>query len=83
LASYGIDASFEQSEFQLARWISADDRKKVDEFASSKSSSIAHDLDGDLVFLAKSQFDFDYTSERSPGIAFTDVKDVKANQSAK
>ena len=80
---YGIDASFEQSEFQLARWISADDRKKVDEFASSKSSSIAHDLDGDLVFLAKSQFDFDYTSERSPGIAFTDVKDVKANQSAK
>jgi peptide chain release factor 3 len=80
---YGIEASFEQSEFQLARWIAADDRKKIDEFASVKSSSIAHDLDGDLVFLAKSQFDFDYTSERSPGIKFTDVKDVKANQSAK
>ncbi len=80
---YGIDVSFEQSEFQLARWVSADDRKKVEDFALAKSSSIAHDLDGDLVFLAKSQFDFDYTSERSPGITFPDVKDVKANQSVK
>lgn len=77
---YGIEVSFEQSEFQLARWISADDRKKIDTFAGAKSSSTATDLDGDLVFLAKSQFDFDYTSERAPGITFADVKDVKAKK---
>lgn len=82
-AEYGIEASFEQSEFQLARWISAIDRKKLDEFASAKSSSTAADLDGDLVFLAKSQFDFDYTSERAPGVSFADVKDVKAKWEGK
>jgi peptide chain release factor 3 len=79
-AEYNIEASFEQSEFQLARWISAEDRKKVDDFAGGRSSSTATDLDGDLVFLAKSQFDLDYTKERAPGITFTDIKDVKAKK---
>jgi peptide chain release factor 3 len=75
-AEYNIEASFEQSEFNLARWISGVD-KKVDEFVNGRSSSIAADLDGDLVFLAKSQFDLDYTRDRAPGVEFTDVKDVK------
>lgn len=82
-AEYNIEASFEQSEFQLARWISAEDRKKVEDFAGGRSSSTATDLDGDLVFLAKSQFDLDYTKERAPGIEFKDIKDVKAKQSVK
>jgi peptide chain release factor 3 len=82
-AEYNIEASFEQSEFNLARWIGGKDRKKIDEFVNGRSSSIATDLDGDLVFLAKSQFDLDYTRERAPGVAFTDVKDVKAKQGAK
>jgi peptide chain release factor 3 len=82
-AEYNIDASFEQSEFQLARWISGEERKKVDDFAGGKSSSTATDLDGDLVFLAKSQFDLDYTRERAPGITFVDIKDVKAKDAAK
>ena len=40
-------------------------------------SAIAEDLDGDLVFLARNAFDLDYTGKHSPGIAFTDVKDVR------
>ncbi len=79
-AEYNIEVSFEQSEFQLARWISGEDKKKVDEFVNGKSSSIAADLDGDLVFLAKSQFDLDYTRDRAPGVEFTDVKDVKGKK---
>jgi peptide chain release factor 3 len=52
----------------------------VDQFVNGRSSSIATDLDGDLVFLAKSQFDLDYTRERAPSVTFTDVKDVKAKK---
>jgi peptide chain release factor 3 len=79
-AEYNIEASFEPSEFSLARWVSGEDRKKVDDFANGKSSSVATDLDGDLVFLAKSQFDLDYTRERAPGVEFSDVKDVKVKK---
>ena len=71
------DISFEQAEFQLARWIAAEDRKKLDEFVSANYSSVAEDLDGDRVFMARNQFILDYTRERAPGLVFTDIKDVK------
>ncbi|HMA75423.1 MAG TPA: peptide chain release factor 3 [Xanthobacteraceae bacterium] len=75
---YGLPVEFDQSEFQLARWISAADRRALEEFIAANRAGIAEDLDGDLVYLARSQFYLDYTRERAPGIVFTDVKDVKA-----
>jgi len=74
---YGLDIGFEQPEFQLARWLAAEDRKTLDEFVSANYSSVAEDLDGDKVFMARNQFILDYTRERAPGITFTDIKDVK------
>jgi peptide chain release factor 3 len=79
---YGLPVEFDASEFQLARWISAVDRKKLDEFVEANRSGIAEDLDGDLVYLARNQFYLDYTRERAPAIAFADVKDVKAAKPA-
>jgi len=76
-AEYGLEVGFDQSEFSLARWISAEDDRKLDEFTKGKSSSVAEDLDGDPVFLARNQFDLDYSAERAPGIVFNDVKDTK------
>jgi peptide chain release factor 3 len=74
---YGLDIGYEQPEFQLARWLAADDAKKLDEFVQANYSSCAEDLDGDRVFMARNQFILDYTRERAPGITFTDIKDVK------
>jgi len=74
---YGLDIGFETPEFQLARWIASDDAKKLDDFVQANYSSVAEDLDGDRVFMARNQFILDYTAERAPGIVFTDIKDVK------
>jgi peptide chain release factor 3 len=74
---YGLDISFEQPEFQLARWIAAEDEKKLDDFVQANYSSCAEDLDSDKVFMARNQFLLDYTRERAAGISFTDIKDVK------
>jgi len=76
-AEYGLEIRFEPSEFALARWISAPTRQELDGFVSSHNFSIADDLDGDPVFMAKSAFDLRYQSERAPAIAFADIKDVK------
>jgi peptide chain release factor 3 len=76
-AEYSLQISLEQSEFDLARWVSSDDSIKLDTFINSKTFSMASDLDGDPVFLAKSNFDLDYTRERAPGVVFSDIKDVK------
>ncbi|HEY8335347.1 MAG TPA: peptide chain release factor 3 [Tardiphaga sp.] len=76
-AEYQLPVDFEISEFSLARWISCDDRKKLDAFVSSNSSGVADDVDGDPVFLAKNEFYLNYTRERAEGIVFSDIKDVK------
>jgi peptide chain release factor 3 len=76
-AEYSLPVDFEISEFQLARWISAEDRKKLDTFLAANNSGVADDVDNDPVFLARNQFYLDYTRERSDGITFLSVKDVK------
>jgi peptide chain release factor 3 len=72
---YGLDIGFETPEFQLARWIACHDAKKLNDFVQTNYSSVAEDLDGDKVFMARNQFILDYTRERAPGLVFTDIKD--------
>src|ERR1700727_154699 len=76
-AEYALPVEFEVSEFQLARWISSEDRKKLDAFVAANGSGVADDVDGDPVFLAKNEFYLGYTKERAEGIVFSSVKDVK------
>ncbi|HVX76696.1 MAG TPA: peptide chain release factor 3 [Bradyrhizobium sp.] len=76
-AEYALPVEFEVSEFQLARWISSDDRKKLDAFIAANGSGVADDVDGDPVFLAKNEFYLNYTRERAEGIVFSSVKDVR------
>jgi peptide chain release factor 3 len=76
-AEYSLPVEFEVSEFQLARWVSSDDKKKLEAFIAGNASSIADDVDGDPVYLAKNEFYLGYTKERAEGITFSNVKDVK------
>jgi hypothetical protein len=78
--SHRLLVEFDVSEFALARWISAAEKKTLDGFAEANRSGIAEDLDRDLVYLARSQFYLDYTQERAPGIMFTDVKAAKTDR---
>jgi peptide chain release factor 3 len=76
-AEYALPVEFEVSEFQLARWITSDDRKKLEAFIAANGSGVADDVDGDPVFLAKNEFYLGYTKERAEGITFSSIKDVK------
>ena len=79
---YGLDIDFDTPEFQLARWISCADAKSLDAFVQANYSSVAEDLDGDRVFMARNQFILDYTRERASDLVFTDIKDVKNRDTA-
>ena len=76
-AEYALPVDFETSEFQLARWISSLDRKKLDAFIAANGSGVADDVDGDPVYLARNEFYLGYTRERAEGIVFSSIKDVK------
>jgi peptide chain release factor 3 len=79
---YGLEIDFDVPEFQLARWISCAEQRKLHDFVQANYASCAEDLDGDRVFMARNQFILDYTAERAPGIVFADIKDVKNKFSA-
>ncbi len=73
---YGVPAGFEPARYEVMRWISADDRKKLDDFIAANRFSIANDLDGDPVFMAQSPFSLNYSLERAPDIRATEIKEM-------
>ncbi|MCK9297231.1 MAG: peptide chain release factor 3, partial [Desulfobulbaceae bacterium] len=67
---YGVDAVYEGVNYATARWISCDDRKKLDEFKQKKQSNLALDGEGHLAFLAPSEWNLSRTMELFPDIVF-------------
>ncbi|HFB55430.1 MAG TPA: peptide chain release factor 3 [Hellea balneolensis] len=72
---YGLEVAFETGLFQTARWLAADDPKILEDFANKHQSSMAEDLDGDPVLLAKSAWDISYAQDKNPDIRFLKVKE--------
>ena len=52
----------------------------VRKIASDNRFSIAHDLDGDPVFMAQSAFSLKYTLERAPDIRTAEIKEMHKAQ---
>ena len=67
-AEYGLPVTFEQSRFEVCRWVNSDEKGELDKFVDAYPSSIARDLDGAPVFMASSAFNLRYEQERWPKI---------------
>lgn len=73
---YGLPVAFDSAPCDNARWITCDDAAKLTQFISSHRPEIATDLDGDHVYLAPSAFQLQWTQDKNPDIAFTDIKTI-------
>jgi len=69
-AEYKVDADYVNTDFQVARWISCDDAKKLMEFRRMFEASLAEDADGYLTYLAPNAWKLNYTIEQWPDITF-------------
>jgi peptide chain release factor 3 len=76
-SEYSIPIEFDQTQFNVVRWVNADARADLDAFVQARPSSCANDLDGDPVYMASSAFSLKYDAERAPAIRFNDVKDYQ------
>ena len=81
-AEYSVPIGFETTPYNIARWISADNKAEIDKFAAVNRSGMADDVDGDPVFLASSAFMMRRTEEMAPAITFRDVKDHRVEKVA-
>ena len=73
-AEYKVEAGLEASPFATARWLKGTDQA-LDGFERFNQGNIAHDRDGDLVFMAKSPWDVGYQQEKNPDLTFSATKE--------
>ena len=66
---YGVDATYEAFEAQRARWIDGDS-KMLDEFEKKNSTRLARDMEGNLTYLAPSEWQLNYMMEQWPDMIF-------------
>ncbi len=74
-AEYKVDAGFEASPWDTARWITSDDDKALEEFKGLHRSAMAEDRDGAPVFMAKDLWELNYVEGRNPSIRFAATRD--------
>ncbi|KUR76402.1 peptide chain release factor 3 [Novosphingobium sp. FSW06-99] len=73
-AEYKVEAVLEPSPFDTARWIKGSDAA-IKGFVDFNKSNLAHDRDGDPVFMARSAWDVGYQQERNPELTFSATKE--------
>ncbi|MCI5222950.1 MAG: peptide chain release factor 3, partial [Candidatus Electrothrix sp. AR4] len=69
-AEYNVDAIYETVNYNLARWISCEDAKKLKSFEAKNQGNLAHDAEGHLAFMADGQWRLNHTAELFPEIVF-------------
>jgi peptide chain release factor 3 len=72
---YGLPVRFEGTQFTSARWVSGP-REAVEAFAAKNRQHIAHDNDGDVVFLTRLQWDIDRVVRDHPEVRLTATKEM-------
>ena len=74
-AEYKVEARFEPSPWDTARWIAADEEANLKAFIATHRNAIATDRDGAPVFLAKDAWELSFHESRNPKIRFSATKE--------
>ncbi|HEY5722165.1 MAG TPA: peptide chain release factor 3 [Allosphingosinicella sp.] len=74
-AEYKVEARFEPSPWDTARWIAADDEGEMKAFIATHRNAVATDRDGAPVFLAKDLWELSFHESRNPNIRFSATKE--------
>ena len=76
LQEYGASVQMNSLPFFKACWISSKDPKKLEEFIKYKQANIAADKDGQLVYLAQSEWFLNTEIQNNPDIQFNFTSEV-------
>jgi len=74
-SEYNVPITFEVINFELARWISSDDKKELERFISTQKLEMAEDKYGDPVYLAQSQWWLGRAQRDYPKLVFHTTKE--------
>jgi peptide chain release factor 3 len=72
---YGVDAVYEPVDYATARWVSSPEPKKQAEFEKKNQANLAIDAEGNLSYLAPSEWRLGYVMEQWPEILFAKTRE--------
>jgi peptide chain release factor 3 len=72
---YGVECGFENVNIQTARWVTAEDERKLNEFRNKASDNLALDSGGNLTYLAPTRVNLELNIERWPDITFHSTRE--------
>ena len=73
---YGLPVRFEPSQFTSARWVHGP-KEAVEKFVNANKGHIAHDNDGDVVYLTRLQWDIDRIARDFPDLTLSATKEMQ------
>jgi len=75
-SEYNVDCVYDNINIVTARWVTAEDSKKLEEFKKKAFDNLAEDGGGHLVYLAPSRVNLQLTEERWPDIQFKATREL-------
>jgi peptide chain release factor 3 len=73
---YGVDAVCESVNYNVARWVSCDDSKRMETFEKKNSANMALDTEGTKAYLTTSEWQLGFCMEEWPEIDFHKTREV-------
>ncbi|MDR2488854.1 MAG: peptide chain release factor 3 [Desulfovibrio sp.] len=73
---YAVDAGYENVAIATARWVTADDKKRFEEFKDYYRQHLALDAEGALAYLAPDVWKLESAIERYPHVAFHMTREI-------
>ncbi|PKN06729.1 MAG: peptide chain release factor 3, partial [Deltaproteobacteria bacterium HGW-Deltaproteobacteria-5] len=67
---YSVYADYEKTDYAAARWVTSDDALKMEDFQKKNMMNLAMDTEGNLVYLALSDWRLSHVMEQWPQITF-------------
>jgi peptide chain release factor 3 len=67
---YSVYADYEKTDYAAARWVTSEDPKKLEDFQKKNQTNLALDTEGNLVYLALSEWRLGHVMEEWPQIKF-------------
>lgn len=74
---YDVDAAYDQVDYATARWVQCENRKRLDEFKRANQRNLALDAEGNLTYLADSEWQLGFVLEKWPEIKFMKTREIK------
>jgi peptide chain release factor 3 len=76
-AEYGVEAIYEPVNYATARWVTCENRRKLEEFRARFQNNLALDSAGELAYLADSEWRLGRTMEQNPEIVFHKTREYR------